>query len=51
MGSGRRFAVSMSDIELLGLGRFFWALALGIATSLLLEREQWREIHQAANTG
>jgi benzoate membrane transport protein len=42
------FVVSMSDIELLGLGRFFWALVLGLATSLLLERTQWVEIHRSA---
>lgn len=41
-------AVSVSDIQLLGLGRFFWALILGLATSLLLERSQWREIHARA---
>ena len=41
-------AVSVSDIELLGLGRFFWALVLGLATSLLLERSQWAEIHRSA---
>lgn len=40
------FAVSVSNIQLLGLGRFFWALAFGIGTSLLLEREQWREVHK-----
>lgn len=39
------FAVSVSDIQLLGLGRFFWALTLGIATSLLLERQQWKTMH------
>lgn len=42
------FAVSVSDIDLLGLGRFFWALVLGLATSLLLERSQWAEIHRSA---
>lgn len=36
------FTVSISDLQLFGLGRFFWALAIGLATSLLLEREQWR---------
>jgi benzoate membrane transport protein len=43
-------AVSVSDIQLLGLGRFFWALIFGLATSLLLERSQWREIHAGATT-
>lgn len=36
------FGASVSNIEMLGLGRFFWALTLGIATSLLLERSAWR---------
>lgn len=40
------FAVSVSGIELLGLGPFFWALVFGIAASLLVEWEQWREIHK-----
>lgn len=40
------FAVSVSDIQLLGLGRFFWALVLGIGVSLLLERPEWRQIHR-----
>ena len=35
------FGVSVSNIEMLGLGRFFWALTLGIAVSLLLERDAW----------
>lgn len=38
------FAVAVSDLELLGLGRFFWAIVFGIAVSLLLEREKWRQI-------
>lgn len=42
------FAVAVSGIELLSLGRFFWALVFGLAVSLLLEREQWKEIHLAA---
>ncbi len=36
------FGASVSNIEMLGLGRFFWALALGIAVSLVLERSAWR---------
>jgi benzoate membrane transport protein len=35
------FGVSVSNMELLGLGRFFWALTLGIAVSLILERSAW----------
>ena len=38
------FGASVSNIEMLGLGRFFWALVLGIAASLLLERSAWRSI-------
>ncbi|MFP4554750.1 MAG: benzoate/H(+) symporter BenE family transporter [Actinomycetota bacterium] len=38
------FAVAVSDIELMGLGRFFWALVLGLAVSLLLERDGWQEL-------
>ncbi|MCZ7533091.1 MAG: benzoate/H(+) symporter BenE family transporter [Acidimicrobiia bacterium] len=36
------FVVSVSRIELLGLGRFFWALVFGLGVSLLLERSAWR---------
>lgn len=36
------FAVAVSDIQLMGLGRFFWALVLGLAVSLLLERKEWK---------
>jgi benzoate membrane transport protein len=35
------FAVSVSNLELLGLGRFFWAIVFGLSVSLLLERKQW----------
>lgn len=35
------FAVSVSHIELLGLGRFFWAIVFGLSVSLLLERDEW----------
>lgn len=38
------FAVAVSDLELLGLGRFFWAIVFGVAVSLLLERRQWSDI-------
>lgn len=41
------FAVALSDLSMLGLGPFFWALAIGIATSLLLEREGWRALRDA----
>lgn len=49
MGPLVAFVVSVSDIELLGLGRFFWALVFGLTTSLLLERTQWAEIHRSAD--
>ena len=38
------FAIAMSDISLLALGPFFWALVVGTAVSLALEREAWREL-------
>jgi predicted benzoate:H+ symporter BenE len=41
------FTVSLSGLELFGLGRFFWALAIGLAASYLLEREQWRSLQAA----
>jgi benzoate membrane transport protein len=34
------FAISLSDISLFGFGPFFWALILGSAITLLLERSQ-----------
>ena len=45
------FAVTLSDIELIGLGSFFWALAIGLAVSRLLERDGWNELHQNARVG
>jgi benzoate membrane transport protein len=39
------FAIALSDMTILGLGRFFWSLVLGSAISLFLEREGWRELH------
>jgi benzoate membrane transport protein len=41
------FAIALSDLSLVGLGPFFWAIAGGIAVSLLLEREQWKTLHNA----
>jgi benzoate membrane transport protein len=38
------FAIALSDMEVLGLGPFFWALVIGAAVSLLLEREGWRRL-------
>ncbi len=38
------FAVAVSELQLLGLGRFFWAIVFGIGVSLLLERDKWSRI-------
>ncbi|MEZ5266573.1 MAG: benzoate/H(+) symporter BenE family transporter [Acidimicrobiia bacterium] len=38
------FAIAMSELSLLGLGSFVWAIGGGIAVSLLLEREQFLEL-------
>jgi len=46
MGPLVALVVSVSDLELLGLGQFFWALVFGLATSLLLEWEGWKETHR-----
>ncbi len=43
------FVVSLSDVELLGLGRFFWALVFGLTVSLLLEWPQWRALQETAH--
>ena len=43
------FAVAVSDIQLVGLGRFFWALVLGLAVSLLLERDGWKELERSGD--
>ena len=45
------FAIALSDLELLGLGPFFWALVLGTAVSLLLEREGWKRLGSEAADG
>jgi benzoate membrane transport protein len=33
--------VALSDLRLLGLGAFFWAIVLGLVTSRVLERDHW----------
>lgn len=33
------FAIALSDLSLFGLGRFFWALVVGVGISLLLEHD------------
>ena len=42
------FAITLSDLSLLGLGPFFWALILGIGASLLLERDELKVLRQEA---
>lgn len=36
------FGIAVSDLSLLGLGPFFWALVFGLAISRWVEREGWR---------
>ena len=38
------FGTSVSNIVLLGLGRFFWAIVFGLGVSLLLERDAWGKL-------
>jgi benzoate membrane transport protein len=38
------FAIALSDIRLLDLGPFFWALVLGTCVSLLLEQDGWKQL-------
>jgi len=42
------FAIALSNISLLGLGPFFWSLAIGTGVSFWLEREEWRALRAAA---
>lgn len=39
------FGIAQSELELLDLGPFFWALAGGLAVSLVLERDAVRQLH------
>lgn len=39
------FAVAVSHLSYLGFGPLFWSLVIGIATSLVLERDQLRRLH------
>lgn len=41
------FAIALSELSLLGLGPFFWALVGGLAVSLLTEREGWKASRDA----
>jgi benzoate membrane transport protein len=38
------FAIALSDMNLFGLGPFFWSLVFGSLISLLLEREGWTQL-------
>lgn len=38
------FGIALSDLSLLGLGPFFWALIGGVAISRAVEAEQWKKI-------
>ena len=38
------FTIALSDLTLFGLGPFFWALVIGLAVSLLLERKEWNQL-------
>ncbi len=42
------FAIALSDLTLLGLGPFFWAIVGGLVVSLILERDAWRSLHMPA---
>ncbi|MBW3561199.1 MAG: benzoate/H(+) symporter BenE family transporter [Actinobacteria bacterium] len=44
LGPVLAFAIALSDLTLLGLGRFFWALVIGLGTSLLVERDAWPDL-------
>lgn len=48
MGPLVAFAVAVSDLTMLGLGPYFWALALGVAVSWVLEREAIRDLRLQA---
>lgn len=45
------FGIALSDLTLLGLGPFFWALAVGLAVSLLVERDEWRALRTGQPAG
>ena len=44
LGPTFAFAVSVSHMRLFDLGPFFWSLVLGVAVSLLLERDEWKQL-------
>lgn len=43
------FAVALSNLSLLGLGSFFWALVLGLSVSVLLEHDEWKALRDEAS--
>ena len=48
LGPSVAFVISLSQISLLGLGPFFWALIIGTGVSLLLEQEGLRQLRTQA---
>jgi benzoate membrane transport protein len=42
------FGIAVSDLSLLGLGSFFWALVLGLLISRFVERDAWAELQAQA---
>lgn len=46
------FLIALSEVSLLGLGSFFWAIVGGVGVTLLLERDQWKALHdEMADSG
>jgi predicted benzoate:H+ symporter BenE len=42
------FAITLSEISILGFGSFFWALVIGTGVSLLLERDELQVLRSPA---
>jgi benzoate membrane transport protein len=42
------FAIALSEISILGIGPFFWALVIGTGISLLLERDELQVLRSSA---
>jgi benzoate membrane transport protein len=45
------FAISLSEIAILGFGPFFWALVIGTGVSLLLERDGLQMLRSPGSSG
>ncbi len=45
------FVIALSKMTLFGLSQFFWSLVLGVAVSLLLERDEWKRSNVAMREG